>query len=66
MLLNLVLASNVAMPDSFTGYKYKIQEGFSPIIDPLFVLVKTVYHFLFITDILHQMKQQMHMQSSEE
>jgi hypothetical protein len=50
MLPNLVLASSVAMPDLFTGYKYKIQEGFSPIIDPMFVLLNTVYHFLFITD----------------
>ena len=50
MLLNLVLASSVAMPNSFAGYNYKIQEGFSPISDPLFVLLKTVHQFLFITD----------------
>ena len=61
----MVFASSVAMPNSFTGYKYKIQ-GFSPISDPLFVLLKTVHQFLFITDHWHQMKQQMHMQSSEE
>ena len=60
------MASSVAMPDPFTGYKYKIQEGFSPISDPLFVLLKTIYQFLFITDNWHRMKQQMHTQSSEE
>jgi hypothetical protein len=32
----------------------------------MFVLLNTVYHFLFITDHWHQMKQQIHMQSSEE
>jgi len=50
MLLSLVFASSVTMPNSFTGYKYKIQEGFSPISVPLFVLLKTVHQFLFITD----------------
>ena len=41
MLLKPVLASSVATPDLFTGNKYKIQEGISPVSDPLFVLLKT-------------------------
>jgi hypothetical protein len=49
MLLNLALDISVAVLDLFTGYK--IQEEFSPVSDPLFVLSKTVHQFLLqVTD----------------